>query len=105
MDGMVMDFAELKRIVSEHVVDRLDHALLLSRAYLDAQFAPGLELANLQIAPNNPTSENMLGEFARQIAASLPTGIELFSLRLQETPTSVAEWHQVDNAPVEIGGA
>jgi 6-pyruvoyltetrahydropterin/6-carboxytetrahydropterin synthase len=30
-DGMVIDFKELKDLVKEHVVDRLDHSLVINR--------------------------------------------------------------------------
>ena len=44
-----------------------------------------------------PTSENMVIDFANRIKSRLPQGIELHSLKLQETETSFAEWYQSDN--------
>ena len=44
-----------------------------------------------------PTCENMLGDFAARIAARLPEGVALHSLRLHETATSFAEWFAEDN--------
>jgi 6-pyruvoyltetrahydropterin/6-carboxytetrahydropterin synthase len=45
-----------------------------------------------------PTSENMIQDFAERIKNRLPEHIQLFSLRLQETETSYAEWFASDNA-------
>jgi 6-pyruvoyltetrahydropterin/6-carboxytetrahydropterin synthase len=44
-----------------------------------------------------PTSENMVVDFANKIRARLPKEIALHSLRLQETETSFAEWFASDN--------
>lgn len=39
----------------------------------------------------------MLADFARRIAARLPEGVALHSLRLHETATSYAEWFAEEN--------
>ena len=44
-----------------------------------------------------PTSEMMVIDFAEKIKQRLPKNISLFSLRLQETETSFAEWFASDN--------
>ena len=44
-----------------------------------------------------PTSENMVIDFAEKIKNRLPQNIQLFSLKLQETDTSFAEWFASDN--------
>jgi 6-pyruvoyltetrahydropterin/6-carboxytetrahydropterin synthase len=43
-----------------------------------------------------PTSENMVVDFSKRIIARLPEGIS-FSLKLQETESSFAEWYASDN--------
>jgi 6-pyruvoyltetrahydropterin/6-carboxytetrahydropterin synthase len=77
-DDMVMDFAELKRLVKTHVIDRLDHT------YLNE---------SLKI---NPTSENVvlwIWEVLAPLVAK--TGIELHSIALWETKDSrVRLWAQ-----------
>ncbi len=98
--GMVMDFGVLKRIVNEEIVSCFDHALVLKRP------EPGSELfrvlsarfGNVVTVDYQPTCENMLGDFAARIAARLPEGVMLHSLRLHETATSFAEWFAEDNA-------
>ena len=77
--GMVLDFGVLKRIVGEEIVSRFDHALVLRAS------ESGAELFRV------------LGDFAARIAARLPEGVALHSLRLHETATSFAEWFAEDN--------
>jgi len=97
--GMVIDFGDLKHIVKEEIVDVFDHATVFN------QNTPHLELANelknrghhVILVDYQPTSENMVIDFAAKIKNRLPKGIQLHSLKLQETETSFAEWYQSDN--------
>jgi 6-pyruvoyltetrahydropterin/6-carboxytetrahydropterin synthase len=43
-----------------------------------------------------PTSEMMLIDFASRLSAKLPQNVKLYSLKLQETGTSHAEWYADD---------
>jgi 6-pyruvoyltetrahydropterin/6-carboxytetrahydropterin synthase len=95
--GMVMDFSELKKIVGEQIVDRLDHALLLNGnsphrniPELDANFG------NVVFVDYQPTCENMLIDFVNRIQSLLPSYVKLVTLRLKETPNSYAEWQSAD---------
>ncbi|MDQ7916668.1 6-carboxytetrahydropterin synthase [Mesonia sp. MT50] len=98
-NGMVIDFGDLKKIVKEEIVDRFDHATVLNKN------TPHLELAeelikrdhNVILVEYQPTSEQMIIDFAQKIKSRLPTDIKLHSLRLQETDTSFAEWFASDN--------
>jgi len=97
--GMVIDFGDLKKIVKEDIVDIFDHATVFN------QNTPHVELANelklrghhVILVDYQPTSENMVIDFADKIRKRLPDNIQLHSLRLQETETSFAEWFQSDN--------
>lgn len=97
--GMVIDFGDLKKIVKEEIVDVFDHATVFNET------TPHIELANelksrghdVILVNYQPTSENMVIDFATKIKNRLPDSISLFSLRLQETETSFAEWFQSDN--------
>ena len=97
--GMVIDFGDLKKIVKEEIVDPFDHAIVLNKT------TPHLDLADELIKREHrvilvdyqPTSEMMLIDFAAKINAKLPKQISLFSLKLQETGTSHAEWFASDN--------
>lgn len=97
--GMVIDFSDLKKIVKEDIVDVFDHATVFN------QNTPHIELAkelkdrghHVILVDYQPTSENMVIDFAQKIIARLPAAIQLHSLRLQETETSFAEWYASDN--------
>jgi 6-pyruvoyltetrahydropterin/6-carboxytetrahydropterin synthase len=97
--GMVIDFGDLKKIVKEEIVDIFDHATVFN------QNTPHIELAaelkkrdhHVILVDYQPTSENMVIDFAKKIKDRLPDNINLHSLRLQETETSFAEWFQSDN--------
>ncbi|AOW21208.1 6-pyruvoyl trahydropterin synthase family protein [Urechidicola croceus] len=97
--GMVIDFKDLKHIVSSEIVDKFDHATVFNKN------TPHIELANeLQNRGHNvilvdyqPTSEMMIIDFAEKIKAKLPSNISLHSLKLQETGTSFAEWFASEN--------
>ena len=71
---MVIDFGELKRIVNEQIVDRLDHALVVRVG--DPIVQCGCD--NVIICDYQPTCENMLVEFAQRISSQLPP-IECFT--------------------------
>jgi 6-pyruvoyltetrahydropterin/6-carboxytetrahydropterin synthase len=97
--GMVIDFTDLKKIVKEEIVDNFDHATVFNKN------TPHVELANelssrghhVILVDYQPTSENMVVDFAKKISDRLPNGIELHSLKLQETESSFAEWYASDN--------
>ena len=97
--GMVIDFGDLKKIVKEEIVDTFDHATVFNKN------TPHIELANEMIARGHnviladyqPTSENMVADFARKITARLPGNVRLHSLKLRETETSYAEWFAEEN--------
>ena len=98
--GMVIDFSDLKKIVKEEIVDQFDHATVFNET------TPHIELANelksrghhVILVDYQPTSENMVIDFAQKIKDRLPNNIELHSLKLQETETSYAQWFASDNS-------
>lgn len=96
--GMVLDFAELKNIVKENIIDKVDHALVLNgnsphrnMERLDEHFEKVL------FTPYQPTCENLLIDFKNRIEESLPTQVVLYSMALQETDSAWAEWFAEDN--------
>lgn len=97
--GMVMDFGVLKRIVGGHIVDVYDHSLLVPRTAANEEMFSSLRerFDKLRFVDFQPTCENLVADFAHTIAAGLPEGVELHSLRLHETATSYAEWFASDN--------
>jgi 6-pyruvoyltetrahydropterin/6-carboxytetrahydropterin synthase len=96
--GMIMDFSELKKIIKKSVIDPFDHALILSSDYPDDEFnRSGEAFSNVILVGYQPTSENLLIDFAARIRSLLPDKVRLHSLRLRETSTSYAEWFAGDN--------
>jgi len=85
--------------VKEEIVDSFDHATVFNKN------TPHLELATelknrghkVILADYQPTSENMVIDFAKKIKARLPKEIQLHSIKLRETDTAFAEWHCNDN--------
>jgi len=97
-NGMVMDFGELKSIVKQEIVDKYDHCVVFNH------HAPVKDLLNIpqmferhEILDYQPTCENLVIDYVQKIKNKLPTGVQLFSLRLYETATSYAEWYASDN--------
>lgn len=97
--GMVIDFSDLKKIVREEIVEVFDHATVFNKNTPHVELAKELEERGHHVILVNyqPTSENMVIDFAQKIKDRLPQNIKLFSLRLQETESSYAEWYQSDN--------
>lgn len=96
--GMVIDFGDLKKIVRESVVNQFDHALVLNSRTPSEGFKASKELFDKMIFVNyQPTSENLVADFAERIKRYLPDGMSLYKLRLRETATSYAEWYSSDN--------
>ena len=96
--GMVMDFGDLKRIVYENIINAYDHALVVNESENEEKkmhLKAGTEKVIFTVF--QPTSENMVDEFARIIANKLPDHLKLYSIRLYETANSYAEWHATDN--------
>ncbi|RZJ27230.1 MAG: 6-carboxytetrahydropterin synthase [Flavobacterium sp.] len=97
--GMVIDFSDLKRIVKEEIVDIFDHATVFNQNTPHVELAAELKSRghHVILVSYQPTSENMVIDFAEKIKKRLPETIALYSLRLQETETSFAEWFADDN--------
>ena len=98
--GMVIDFGDLKKIVKQEIVDRFDHATVFNGKTPHVELARELKTRghDVILVDYQPTSENMIMDFAERIKKRLPEHIQLFSLRLQETETSYAEWFASDNS-------
>lgn len=94
-NGMVIDFHDLKSIVNQEVVEKLDHSFIIGNnmpkdfvEITKQNFDKVVEL------PYQPTAENMLADFAQRIKSRLPQYVELYSVTLQETRDNIAEWRE-----------
>jgi len=97
--GMVIDFSDLKKIVTEEIVDIFDHATVFNKNTPHVELAKELSDRghHVILVGYQPTSEMMVIDFAQKIKNRLPASIQLFSLKLQETETSFAEWFASDH--------
>jgi 6-pyruvoyltetrahydropterin/6-carboxytetrahydropterin synthase len=84
--GMVMDFSEIKRVVSQWIDHQLDHRMLLRR---DDPAVPVLEKLGepLYLLDVNPTAEN-IAKLIYDFAAG--QGFPVVTVRLWETPRCFA---------------
>lgn len=97
-NGMVIDFKDLKKIIKGLIVDELDHSLVLRKdtpQELLGQMKKHYE--RIILVDYQPTSENMIIDFAEQIQKALPLNVKLHHLKLWETVTSYTEWYAEDN--------
>ena len=87
--GMVMDFTDIKQVVSRWIDDNLDHRMILHK---EDPAVPSLrELGEpLYLLDWNPTAENI----ARLIfEKTLEAGFPIVEARLWETPNCFATFH------------
>ncbi|NMG35692.1 6-carboxytetrahydropterin synthase QueD [Azoarcus sp. TTM-91] len=96
VNGMVMDFADVKRIANEQVVSRWDHAFLVYRGdSLVVDFlatVPGHKTVELDVVP---TAENLAAVAFRILDAAYQdiygNHLRLERVRLYETPNCWAD--------------
>lgn len=97
--GMVMDFGDLKKIVNQLIIDKLDHAILLNQNTEHKDLGDQLLAQGHKVifTDYQPTCENMLIDFAEKLKNALPNHISLVKLKLFETENSYGEWIANDN--------
>jgi 6-pyruvoyltetrahydropterin/6-carboxytetrahydropterin synthase len=97
--GMVMDFGDLKCMIKTKIIDLFDHALILHSSFKEEGMIPaGEPFTNVVYVDYQPTSENILLDFAGRIGRLLPKSVKLHHLVLRETSSSYAEWYASDQA-------
>lgn len=96
--GMVLDFGELKKLITANVVDRLDHSFMyweeddVMRTFADAN----KDLRLLSV-PFVPTAENIVAYLVEEIKKILGRALpdtKLFELTVYETPSCKATWRE-----------
>jgi len=92
--GFLIDFKEIKKIVTELIVQKFDHHLLLSEDFL--KLNPAYLIAeNLIKFEAEPTAENLLLYIRNILNEKFPKNIGLTHLKLFETTDSYAEWANI----------
>src|ERR1051326_3837629 len=92
--GMVIDFEDIKNVVQNWIMSELDHKLLLRQ---DDPLIPVLRDSNevFYVMADNPTAENIARLIFDYTRAQ---GFAVVSVRLWETPTSVAVYRNTDES-------
>ena len=92
-DGMVVDFGDIKALLTEHVHDVYDHAFVVwqyDEALLDFLHTQGWRYVSV---PFVPTAECMAQHFYDVLAPRLgDRGLHLVAIEVQETPSSIARY-------------
>jgi 6-pyruvoyltetrahydropterin/6-carboxytetrahydropterin synthase len=97
-DGMVIDFTDFKKIVNEGVIQIFDHSLVLNSTSPHANLKDlNDNFEKINYVPYLPSCENLLIDFLGKIKNKLPENIIVNNIKLEETPTSFAEWFLQDN--------
>lgn len=92
-NGMIIDLKLLKKLVNELVIDKFDHALILSEAGAEKYKSSILATdQRLIILETEPTVEFLILEIKNRIEQNIPENIHLVNLKLYETRDSYAEW-------------
>lgn len=98
-NGMVHDFTNLKDVVKKKIISLFDHALVLNKnsphQNLDKHLADQFE--KIIFLEQQPTCENLLRHFQQLLWPVYQSDVLLVSMKLEETPTSYAEWLLSDN--------
>ena len=96
--GMVMDFSDLKKIVKENIVNAFDHSVVISSRASQPEVQRVEQMFDkFYIVDYQPTCENLVTDMASRIKKLIPAHVSLFSVKLNETETSYAEWFASDN--------
>ncbi len=95
-NGMVMDFADVKKIARQSVVDVWDHAFLVyQNDHTVLDFLKTIPNHKTVIFPTIPTAENMAAEafsiLKNQYQNTYGSNLKLEQVRLYETPNSWAD--------------
>ena len=86
--GMVLDFSEIKRVVSQWIDDHLDHRMILHRADPAVPVLQGLG-EPMYLMDVNPTAEN-IAKLIFEVAVE--KGFSVVDVRLWETPGCCAAY-------------
>lgn len=98
-NGMLIDFSDVKECVKQNILNDFDHALVLFKhsphGKLDKKL--GEQFEKIIYLKHQPTCENLLLHFYNILKPLFKREPKLVYLRLEETPTSYAEWYASDN--------
>ena len=94
-EGMVFDFGDVKRVMTERVHDVVDHGFMLYdgdeqlKQFFEATKDEGFRYL---VVPFIPTAENIAKWCHDQLADQFPEGVCIVNCRIFETPNSWADY-------------
>lgn len=95
--GMVVDFSILKNIINKRIISLFDHSLVLngtSEKHVHYSNELKNDFERIILLDRQPTCENLLLDFKKRIENDLrENNLLLYQIKLQETPSSYAEWN------------
>lgn len=89
--GFLIDFKEIKKLVTAAIINKFDHQLVLSEEYLELN-KHLLSADNLVALEAEPTAENLLIYIRKTLEKLMPENIRITCIKLFETQDSYAEW-------------
>ena len=94
-DGMVIDFADIKKVAQKFIQEELDHAFMVwDRDHELLEFFKSSQGHKPVIVPFTPTAENVAAYIFKELKDKFTdvfqTGLKLQSVKLWETPSSYA---------------
>ena len=94
-EGMVVDFADIKKIANSFIQEKLDHAFMVWEKDIELlEFFKNSKGHKPVIVPFTPTAENVaayiFNELKDKFTDVFKTGLHLQSVKLWETPSSYA---------------
>ena len=94
-EGMVIDFADIKKTAQKFIQEELDHAFMVWEKDIELlEFFKNSKGHKPVIVPFTPTAENVAGyifnELKDKFTDVFKTGLHLQSVKLWETPSSYA---------------
>ena len=104
-EGMVIDFADIKKVAQKFIQEELDHAFMVwDRDHELLEFFKSSQGHKPVIVPFTPTAENVAAYIFNKLKDKFTdvfkTGLKLQSVKLWETPSSYALY---DEGEIEDG--
>lgn len=92
-EGMVFDFGDIKKFMTEKVHDPLDHGFMIYSQDLEMRWLRGTNW-NVVIVGFIPTAENIAKWCFGQLKDCFPKGITISNVRVFETPNCWADYNE-----------
>jgi len=101
-EGMVLDFADIKKTARKYIQNELDHGFMVWEK--DKELLEFFEKSSGHkpvIVPFTPTAENVAAYIFKKLEHKFSdifqTGLHLYSVKLWETPSSYALYERVED--------